>query len=68
MDYSKLQSFMVENNFRPEFIAHLLKQGIEMERIQYQTEKVTHSENFETTLRILQGERFLSILSVSRFT
>lgn len=62
-----LKIFLLENNLRPEFIAYLLQQGIEIERLRCQIEEPEDSDNYETKIRLLQGERFYSILSVARF-
>lgn len=64
---NNLKTFLIENNLRPEFIAYLLQQGIEIERLRCQIEDSKEYENYENTIRILQGERFYSILSVARF-
>lgn len=63
-----LTSFLTANNFRPEYLAAIIEQGIEIERIKCQIEEATTSENYETMVRLLQGERFLLILSASRLT
>lgn len=59
-----LHKFMSDNKFRADYIAALLEQGIELERLKSEVEEATKSEKYETTVRILQGERFLSAVSV----
>lgn len=55
---------MVENDFRPEYLAMIFEQGIEMERLKLQVQQSTKSESIESHVRIFHGERFLSVLTV----
>lgn len=64
-----LQFIFAHYNLRPEFIASLLEQGIEMERIMCQAHESLKSEKqHESMVRLLQGERFLSVLSIALLT
>jgi hypothetical protein len=63
-----IQSLMRTYHIKPECITYLLQQGIEIERIKCQTAEVLDKSNHEEMIRLLQGERFLCILSASRLT
>lgn len=57
--------FMAENDFRPEYLASLLEQGIEMERIKLQIKEIYELDSHESQMSVLQGERLLQFF---RFT
>lgn len=67
MTINDLQSIMRAHQIRPELIVHLLEQGIEIERLNCQVHEALDLPNQEEMLRLLQGERFLMILSSYRF-
>lgn len=61
LDHLKIA--MEESHIQPEYICQLLNQGIEVERLRLQIHQVTETESIESHVRILQGERFMSLLA-----
>lgn len=60
---NSFQSFMEINNIPPETISYLLEQGIECERIRLQVQEATESDTLNSHIKLLQGERFLALLT-----
>lgn len=56
---------MEEHHIYPENIIHLLNEGIEIERLRLQVQKATNAESIESHIKIMEGERFISLLTVS---
>lgn len=68
MIIQEIQSILHNYNIQPELIIHLLHQGVELERLQCQINESIGLPNHEEMTRLLQGERFLVILTSIRFT
>ena len=54
-----------EHHICPQSIIHLLREGIQIERLALQIQKSTNSESVESRIKILEGERFITLLTVS---
>lgn len=66
MYYSNLHDYLTTHRLEAEKLGFLLQQGIEVERLRLQIEHCTESESIESHIKIIQGERFLSLLIAAR--
>lgn len=62
MYYSNLHDYLTAHRLEAEKLGFLLQQGIEVERLRLQVEHCTNSESIESHVKIMHGERFLSLL------
>jgi hypothetical protein len=62
-----LNPLFEENNIDPQTIIYLLKEGIQLERLKLEVKENTESETLQTFNKIMEGERFLTILISARF-
>lgn len=62
-----LKQAMDESHIQPEIVYQLLKQGIEVERLRLQFNEANGSATLDSFVKIMQGERFLSLLIAARF-
>lgn len=58
----QLQSILSECQSDPQAIAYLLQQGIEAEELRLQFFDPIHTDTIESFTKIMNGERFLSLL------
>lgn len=60
-----LQACLLKYDIQPETILFLINQGIEIEKLKLELQRFTNSESIESHIKILQGERFTSLLIAS---
>lgn len=64
-DPAVLTPLLEENEIRPKTIHYFLKEGIRLENLKLDIKHLTNSECIECKVRILEAERFLTLLSIS---
>lgn len=63
MDTDSLRFFLIKHNLDAATLYYLLEQGIEVERIRLQMLQCTKAPSIESHVKIIQGERILSLLT-----
>lgn len=66
---TRLISLLSEHNVNAETLYQLLEQGLEMERMNLQlSESIPNSNSVESFVKLMEGERLLSLLTAARFS
>lgn len=67
MDFYNLQSLLHEHQIKPTTILYLIEQGIELEKLKLEVNYQLKAKSIDSFTAIMQGERFISLLSFSLF-
>lgn len=68
MERHVLKSFLEKNNLDIDNLCYLIEQGIEMERLNLEVTRSMKGDSVSVYSKLMEGERFLSLLTSVRAT
>lgn len=61
----RLQAFFEQNQINYQSINYLLEEAVELERLKLEVHRLTDIESVESHVKILEGERLITLLAAS---
>lgn len=62
---TSITPLMEEHHICRQAIIHLLNEGVALERLRLEVQELTKSDTLDSYVKIMQGERFLTLLITS---